>query len=227
MTFKNLFLSASIVMLTTACGSTYTPVNNVVSPTIMPNIGAISKINMGEQLFVEGTGFMSNCIVPNFAHTETFGLGTRVVSVKPFENLCETHYQGKYRPQYDNVVAMTGGYKADSFKWDVEVKDNPNSVTYCIFDGCFDKPLGSYQKKRAFVFNESSLKQVIEYMGKSGSILEFTYSEYMNNIARDAFTRTFKVDLNDTNFLSFKGAKVEILDASSSEITYKVLQGFK
>ena len=211
----------AISALLTACGSTPTIQTNP-KKTTLPSIGKEITASMGEQLFVEGIGFMSDCIIPNVSHGESFNLGMAFISMKAYEPLCEISYENEFTPKYDNVASTSG-----SFKLPFTVKEKNNEVKFCTSLGCFNKPLGSYIKKRDFVFNESSLKQVIEFMGKSGSILEFTYSEYINNIARDAFTRTFKVDLEETNILAFKGAKVEIIDVSASQITYKVLQGFK
>ena len=82
----------------------------------------------------------------------------------------------------------------------------------------------------------------IEYSGKSGSLLTFTYSEYMelkskvnqygvrsypDKIARDAFTREFKVDLNDSSVGGFKGAIFEVISADNVQIEYKMIRHFQ
>jgi len=71
------------------------------------------------------------------------------------------------------------------------------------------------------------MQRVIEYAGKKGSIIKFIYSEFIDNMARDAFTREFEVDLNDGNIVAYKGAVFEIIEANNATITYKVVKHFK
>jgi len=66
----------------------------------------------------------------------------------------------------------------------------------------------------------------LEYSGKSGSVLKFTYSEFIEGLARDAFTREFTVDLNEGNTGAYKGAVFEVLEATNANITYKIIRHF-
>ena len=66
----------------------------------------------------------------------------------------------------------------------------------------------------------------LEYSGKNGNILNFTYSEFRGSMARDAFTREFQVDLSDGNLGTYKGPVFEVLEATNAQIKYKIIRPF-
>ena len=80
--------------------------------------------------------------------------------------------------------------------------------------------------KKFFLYTEDTFQQVLEYSGKSGSVLRFTYSEFIEGFARDAYTREFTVDLNEGNTGAYKGAVFEVLEATNANIKYKIIRHF-
>lgn len=222
-----LLTATVLAIILNGCSNNHQQLSRIQAvKTIFPSLGEKSTVNMGEQMFVEGTGFIANCIVPLISHTESFSsavTGKSVVTMKANESLCVENFEGQYIPRYNNIKGIAGDYR-----YPFRIVDQKNAISFCTLDSdCFRLPLGSYKKQKDFIFNESILKQAIEFMGKSGKVLEFTYTEFQNNSARHAFTRNFKLDMNETNILAFKGAKVEIVDVSSSTISYRVLKGFQ
>jgi hypothetical protein len=78
----------------------------------------------------------------------------------------------------------------------------------------------------AFVYTENTLQQTIEYSGRSGDVLKFNYSEFYDGFARQAFTREFQIDLGEGNVAAFKGAIIEVIEATNVQIKYKVIRNF-
>jgi hypothetical protein len=78
-----------------------------------------------------------------------------------------------------------------------------------------------------FVYSVNSLQQTLEYAGRNGGILKFIYTEFVNDLARPAFTREFQVDLGQGNVAAYKGAVIEIESATNASITYKVVRNFQ
>lgn len=78
-----------------------------------------------------------------------------------------------------------------------------------------------------FVYSINTLQQSIEYVGRDGEILKFAYSEFLDGFARQAFTREFQVDLKQGKIAAFKGAVIEIENATNASITYKVVRNFQ
>lgn len=186
-----------------------------------PQLGVVTTANMGEQLFRSGRAYMANCVIPNFSTTESVNLFSklRILANQP---LCEKEFKGLFFPQYDNWLTATS---SGNFPVGLKVFTEGGVDKYCSTE-CIERPKGSFARDRLNVFEEGAFQQVIEYMGKSGSTLEFTYSEFTNNLARDAFTRTFKIDLDEGNVIYYKGAEIEIIEAKAGVIKYKVISGF-
>ena len=64
------------------------------------------------------------------------------------------------------------------------------------------------------------------YTGKSGSILHLVYREFINDLARPAFSQDLNFDLSEGRVIGFKGAQFEIAAATNTTITYKMITGF-
>ena len=69
-----------------------------------------------------------------------------------------------------------------------------------------------------------SFKQEIVYAGLSGTTLNITYKEYKNDIARPAFFQNITYDLNNSKIIRYKNIKIQIFEASNSQIRYAVLE---
>lgn len=80
------------------------------------------------------------------------------------------------------------------------------------------------------IYNDPScqrcFKQEFIYNGKIDSHLKFIYREYVNDMARPAFNQELQYDLNDSNIIGFKGMRIEVLKATNTNITYKILNSF-
>ena len=77
-----------------------------------------------------------------------------------------------------------------------------------------------------FIYSENSFQQTIEYAGRSDDILKLNYSEFTDGFARQAFTREFQIDLSQGNVAAYKGAIIEIIEATNVQIKYKVIRNF-
>ena len=69
-------------------------------------------------------------------------------------------------------------------------------------------------------------EQELVYNGRVSDSLRFIYREYSNRMARDAFTQEIQYDLNESPIIGFKGARLEVIEATNRSITYKLLANF-
>jgi hypothetical protein len=74
--------------------------------------------------------------------------------------------------------------------------------------------------------NDNFVRQLI-YNGKAGDVINFTYKEFINDLARSAFSQNIQYDLKESNIIGYKGAKIEIINATNLKIEYKVLSDFR
>ncbi len=72
-----------------------------------------------------------------------------------------------------------------------------------------------------------SFQQTLIYSGRIGSKVNISYREFSNNTARPAFNNDVEYDLDSSKVIGYKGARLEILDANNSSITFKLISNFK
>ena len=91
------------------------------------------------------------------------------------------------------------------------------------------KEIDGFSAKKTIYYEENCtkcLKQEFIYNGISNNSTKFIYREYINNLARPAFNQEIQYDLNESKTIGFKGLRIEILNATNSNIKYKILSDF-
>jgi hypothetical protein len=74
---------------------------------------------------------------------------------------------------------------------------------------------------------KSSFQQTLIYSGKIGDKVTLGYREFSNNLAKPAFSNDVTYDLSVSSVIGYKGARLEVISANNTEITYKVLADFR
>lgn len=192
----------------------------------LPEINSISKSNIGETLFINKSITKKPAIeiikIPEFKifsikHNLSVGqvlplLGTKngnkvfIDDSKPYKKdiyfgIALDEKTNKYKGLYTNYLNLTGiGYRIKEIEG-IEVKetiylseDNPSHYSY------------------EFIYN-----------GKSNNTLKFIYREYIKDLARPSFTQEIQYNLDESVIIGFKNMRIEVINASNSEIEYKIL----
>lgn len=81
-------------------------------------------------------------------------------------------------------------------------------------------------EENAIRISDSSFQQTLIYLGKSGSVLKFGYRESIRDLARPAYSNEISYDLKDSDIIGYKKAKLQVIEATNTSITYKVLSYF-
>ena len=191
-----------------------------------PEIGVESEAYLGDRMLSQAKGEWKECITP----VKTFSKKSMgwVYSYKGGEPICKSDLKDKYYlPTYKNAVGH-GNDMATQVRW--KKKGKRSSLCQCQmgFCGGCAKKLSEDDVKdgETFVYANNSFQQTIEYAGRSGDILKLNYSEFSGGWARQAFTREFQVDLSEGSIAAYKGAIIEIIDATNVQIKYKVIRNF-
>ena len=71
-----------------------------------------------------------------------------------------------------------------------------------------------------------NLKQELIYNGKVGSSIKFMYRELRRGLVSDPLTQDLQYDLKEGRNIEFKGARLEIIEATSRKLVYKVISFF-
>jgi hypothetical protein len=74
--------------------------------------------------------------------------------------------------------------------------------------------------------SDTQRKSELIYNGRVGDALRFIYREFYNDMARPSFTQEIQYDLGISKIVGFKSARLEILEASNTKISYQVISHF-
>lgn len=85
----------------------------------------------------------------------------------------------------------------------------------------------SYIKKP--IIHPDSFKYIALYQGKVGNKIKVSYREFIENMARPAFTQDIEYELNEgkPTTIGFKGLRIDIIEASNMNVKYKVTKDYK
>ncbi|SFP85451.1 hypothetical protein [Hydrogenimonas thermophila] len=94
--------------------------------------------------------------------------------------------------------------------------------------GNLNSPIAYSLSKTPPNFGEDSFKYIVLYQGKKGNVIKISFREFINNLARPAFTQDIEYELNSngSTIIGFKGLRIEVLKATNLDITYKVLKDY-
>lgn len=73
---------------------------------------------------------------------------------------------------------------------------------------------------------QDSFQQTLIYSGRVGGKINVGYREFSSNMARPAFNNDVEYDLSESKEIGYKGALLEVIDATNQFIKYKVLRNF-
>ena len=74
--------------------------------------------------------------------------------------------------------------------------------------------------------SDTQRKSELIYNGRVGDGLRFIYREFYEDMARPSFTQEIQYDLAISQTIGFKSAELEILEATNTRISYRVLNHF-
>jgi hypothetical protein len=193
-----------------------------------PEVGVSATVYLGDRMLKQRRGEWQECIIPKFDNLERI-MGVPAFIVKKGQPLCKPTMDAKfYNAQYVNYPDSRAPASIP-----VLIKQKGSELKVCMSYGgvavyCTKgKTHVDFDTKPYFVYTVNSIQQTIEYAGRSGDVLKFTYSEFADDYARQAFTREFQVDLTQGKVAAYKGAIIEIESATNSSITYKVVRNFQ
>lgn len=214
---SRLLVISTIALLSVGCASNSAPPLSDVS---MPPLNQPAQASLGERLLMQGRGFTGDVL-------RIRSLRGKFVSVDN-QQFCRRSSAEKKFASFDSRTVTYYSFLRS-------VRGRGNQVSYkngevCFSDvwsGCFDANEADFTlETNAVCSNPNTAQQIIEYNGKSGNTLNFTYREvYYNRIAASV-TQNFTMDLNEGNEINYKGARLRISSATNQKISYSVLRNF-
>ncbi|TVL62838.1 hypothetical protein AYJ00_10875 [Shewanella algae] len=190
----------------------------------MPEIGKTSTVYLGDKMLFQATGYISESFtVDQLAE----GSSTEISPAK----FCRRAGGSDYWEAYG--ARQPVGIK----DWQGNVTERGSTLIYkdhwlvCVPGtfSCYDSSDGEIQltyKEKDICLNMNHFQRSISYHGRDGNILTFNYREQSGNIPRPAFDSTFTMDFSLSNTVRYRGARIEVIQATNDDITYRVLSNF-
>lgn len=145
--------------------------------------------------------------------------GDAIVDAKSGEEIWNTPYAPRpmvCKSKNDNAFFVVG----------------QNVMSSDCFYGDFRLPImnilpdGSVTTVQKSFASDTQRKSELIYNGRVGDALRFIYREFYNDMARPSFTQEIQYDLGISTIVGFKSAKLEILEATNTKISYLVISHF-
>ena len=215
-----LLIALSLTILFTGCGvatKVSTP-ENFSSST--PTINSIQETEIGISLVSKESGFKYKAL--RILKDTKILTGYLIQNVKEGEVFINTLCTSKYdlyskdeNSTYGIAIPKSGGRLITFY----------NSSSGLTFNKNISTPI-EYKAELMPIPKKGYLKQEFIYNGKVGNAIKFTYREFMDDLARPAFTQDLQYDLTESKVIGFRGLRIEIISATNIKIEYKVLNHF-
>lgn len=109
--------------------------------------------------------------------------------------------------------------------WNGETSNKICNITQLGGQVCKKTQAGNVCNKEKA--SNSRFQQTLIFNGINGNQIKIGYREYSSDLARPAFNNDIEYDLEQSPIIGYKSAKLEIIDASNTTITYRVIENFK
>ena len=87
-------------------------------------------------------------------------------------------------------------------------------------------PIAIWERATYIDYSLPYFEQELIFNGRVDNNLKFIYREFSGQMARGAFTQEVQYDLNESNIIGFKGARLEVIEATNRNITYRLIENF-
>lgn len=125
----------------------------------------------------------------------------------------------------NDIGALSGNVFADPAQTIQAANDGSELCVVTVFNvrGCRPRP---FERTQRVVSGPASFQQTLLYSGRIGDKINISYREFSGNIARPAFSNDVEYDLSTSDEIAYRGARIQVIEATNSSITFRVLSHF-
>jgi hypothetical protein len=224
------FKTLAVVTITLAVAGCASPKFNYRAPAIdisEPPLNEIVQRAVGEEMLKQGKYALvdvlsvETSVMPHWGVTVNPGLFRRV-GADESANYYELGGRGGDSGSIDK------SWVVDPLKVLMIKKGDASICIVTVFNAtsCSNRDKQNYKEEKRHVVFEDTVQQTLIYSGRVGSRIKFGYREFSNNLARPAFNNDVEYDLLESTVIGYKGAQIEVIEATNQYIKYKVLHNF-
>jgi hypothetical protein len=216
------FIILAVVSVLTGCVASHQAIAPNVKRVKLPEINVISTSSLGERMLESG----KVTTIDGFKLRSDVAIFDAIVKAGEFHQIGVKENHKVFAPKsgYGTGVVDVFGVRSPAKPY---IDEQTGSL--CFLGGfgtrfCSDDVKPNVVKMN--IYTEDNFMQELIYTGKVGDKIRFTFREFQNGMARQAFNVNVEYDLSESNLISYKGATVEILSATNQKIEYKVIKHF-
>ena len=218
---KILVWTLSIFLVSCATADyNYVPKEEAISE---PPVGSVTTVFVGDSMVRQGTFKSIDAIRVN-----------GVIDVGGFE-LQSGYYVKTGQDEDTETFVPAADSSGGAIRKDF-LSDPPQAVT--VFTGtdkicvvtvfstldCTNN--GSFEHTTLQGYSIDAFQQTLIYSGKVGDKINIGYREFSSSVARPAFNNDVEYDLSESRVIGYKGAKLEVIEATNESITFKLIRNF-
>lgn len=211
-------------LLVFGCVTPVKPYNDISQTTFSePELQKTVTKNIGDNLITQGILYTTKAVcIPNDLFDGYLLKGT-------YQATGTKEYGNKKHNSICFADAGISGNKTGMTDYYLEYFPDDNSLYYTWYSnvtGYGRKEVNSFKIIDTSFSSPDSFQQSLIYLGKSGTVIKFGYREFFENHARPAFSNEISYDLKESDIIGYKHAKIKVISATNTEITYEVLNYF-
>lgn len=219
---------ALLVLVTGVLVGCTTPSVNYVPKTIAvsePPINSINSVSVGDAMVRQGTYTEDDAIfVPQAVSAGLYTVHAGQYLKRGEDESVEFYYPGGSNPGRVDRPALV-----DPWNYVIVKKGPPQQLcvltTYnTALTTCNSGPV--FQRTKVPSTSMDSFQQTLIYSGRVGNKINVGYREFSNSLARPAFNNNVEYDLAVSKVIAYKGAQIEVLEATNQHIKYRLLRNF-
>lgn len=186
-----------------------------------PELNQITTANVGDQMVAQGTLYNQDALVVSSVEK------IRGYTINPgIYNKSGDNENGSFFSSIStSSMPTTNNLLYDPAKLLLVSKSNQLCVV-SVSNSKYCEDTANFKIKEVTTENKNSFQQTLIYNGKIGNKINIGYREFSGDFARPAFTNNVEYDLSESKQIGYKGALIDVINASNQSITYKVIKNF-
>ncbi len=222
---KRNLISMTMVLFLLGCGSAtmqynYTPTTN---QTDFPALNTVTTVYIGDEMLIQGDTTVSHHL--NLQETTDIGC----YDVPPGQYPQAGTEGGKNYYSMDGGMGepvFTGGWVGTCTPITGLYTDptKPGELCGVLQDGTTSCSSSTFSREEVQDPQASDIQKTLYFSGRKGDEVLFMYTEKAGGLASHTHNVTYNI--KNTPVIGYRGARIEVLDATNESITYKVLENF-
>jgi hypothetical protein len=216
----------SIAMLLSGCATPSYNYLPAVKDVSAPPVGSTATVGVGDKMLEQGhyqeiDGIrLSETVKVGLVGTYTFNAGDYA---KKGENS-----QGEFflPGNFPGSGSVEKGALTDPFQTMLLKPDGSTLCGVSIFGAYVCHSNVKVERIKVPSLTANAFQQTLIYSGKVGNKINIGYREFSGDMARPAFNNDVEYDLSESKTIGYKGARLEIIEATNDHITYRVDRNF-